>query len=292
MLDEPMARHCSWRTGGCAERFFQPADLEDLVGYLKRFGVEETLTWIGLGSNLLVRDGGLSGTVISTAKSLNNFRWLDATRIVIECGVPCAKVAREVARKRLTGGSFLAGIPGTIGGALAMNAGAFGRETWMLVESVTLVDEHGLVSSRDKDHFEVSYRCVDLPAEHWFVKCVLRFSPTTSDSEEQDIRDLLAKRNASQPTGKASCGSVFKNPPGDFAGRLIEEAGLKGVRQGGCHVSTKHANFIINDEDANATDIEALIREIQRRVAENSGIALEPEVRIVGRRKTSVGSVN
>lgn len=281
---EPMSRHCSWRTGGSAERFFEPADISDLVDYLKQIERTEAVTWIGLGSNVLIRDGGLPGTVISTARTLNGFEWLGDRRLYAECGAPCAKVAKEAAKKAFSGPEFLAGIPGTIGGALVMNAGAFGREIWTLVESVKLVSRDGGIHHYDRSRFTASYRHVDVPADHWFVSAVLRFDATASVASADEIRELLGRRNASQPTGQASCGSVFKNPPGDFAGRLIEEAGMKGARFGGCCVSDKHANFIINDAAASAADIEALITEVRRTVARKFGVTLEPEVRIIGRR--------
>lgn len=280
--DEPMSRHCSWRTGGTAERYFEPADIDDLVDYLAQIGPDEPLTWIGLGSNVLIRDGGIEGTVIATTQAMNAWRWLDPVRLYVESGVACAKVAKEATRQDLGGGSFLGGIPGTIGGALAMNAGAFGREIWMLVESVELLDRGGRRLRVDRERFSTSYRSVAMPAEHWFISAVLRFDPHAA-AEERDVRELLGERNASQPTGQASCGSVFKNPPGDFAGRLIEAAGLKGSRRGGCHVSDKHANFIINDAAASAADIEQLMLDVQALVAEKFGQQLEPEVRIIGR---------
>ncbi len=282
-LEEPMSRHCSWRTGGSAERFFEPADIDDLSAYFKQTSETELITWLGLGSNVLVRDGGVAGTVISTAKTCNNFGWLDATHLNVECGTSCAKVAKEAARMELGGGGFLAGIPGTIGGALAMNAGAFGREIWMLVDSVELIRRDGEVSRYDQSHFSHSYRHVEVPTDHWFVTAVLHFEARGAGDGSNEIREFLAQRNASQPTGRASCGSVFKNPPGDFAGRLIDEAGLKGMRAGGCYVSNKHANFIINDNDASAEDIEVLIAEVQASVERKFGVNLEPEVRIIGR---------
>jgi UDP-N-acetylmuramate dehydrogenase len=288
LADEPMSRHCSWRTGGKAERFFEPADIDDLVDFLHQVDRSEPLTWIGLGSNVLVRDGGIDGTVVATPRTMNTWRWLDAARLYVECGVACAKVAKEAFRQQLGGGSFLGGIPGTIGGALAMNAGAFGREIWMLVESVELLDRDGERQLVDRQRFTTAYRSVDVPAEHWFVSTVLRFDPEPA-AEERDVRALLGERNASQPTGQASCGSVFKNPPGDFAGRLIEAAGLKGSRRGGCHVSDKHANFIINDAAASAADIERLMLDVQAAVAQKFGQQLEPEVRIVGRPGTRPG---
>ncbi len=280
---EPMSKHCSWRAGGSAERFFEPADMRDLIAYLGQVESSEVITWIGLGSNVLIRDGGLPGTVISTAKSLSSFEWLDARRLNVECGTPCAKIAKEAAKMQLGGGGFLAGIPGTIGGALAMNAGAFGREMWMLVESVEMVRRDGVIAHYDRSQISASYRRVDIPENHWFVRAILHFDAALVADSESEIRVLLGQRSASQPTGRASCGSVFKNPPGDFAGRLIEEAGLKGARAGGCFVSNKHANFIINDDGASAADIEALIQEVQQSVAKKFGVKLEPEVRILGR---------
>ena len=279
---EPMSRHCSWRTGGTAERFFEPADASDLIEYLRHTDKNESITWIGLGSNVLIRDGGLEGTVISTTKTLNDFRWLNSNTLYVECGTPCAKVAKEAVKMNAAGGAFLAGIPGSIGGALAMNAGAFGAEIWMLVDSVQLVARDGATSERLKSSFETSYRSVDLPTDHWFISAVLRFEQNTEKFGDSEIRELLTRRNAAQPTGKASCGSVFKNPPGDYAGRLIEDAGLKGRRRGGCCVSDKHANFIVNDGRATAADIESLILEVQKTVSEKFDSKLEPEVRIIG----------
>jgi len=285
---EPMSRHCSWRTGGPAERYFEPADLDDLIEYLRNVGENEQITWIGLGSNVLIRDGGVNGTVISTTKTLNKFRWLTSNTLYVECGTPCAKVAKEAVRMNVAGGAFLAGIPGSIGGALAMNAGAFGSEIWMLVDNVQLIGRDGTANEEPSANFETSYRYVDLEPDRWFLSAVLRFEKNTEQFGDKEIRALLTRRNETQPTGKASCGSVFKNPPNDFAGRLIENAGLKGTRRGGCCVSDKHANFIVNDKSATAADIEALILDVQQKVSEQFNIKLEPEVRIIGHVPASV----
>lgn len=277
---EPMARHCTWRAGGPAERLFEPADLPDLVTYLKAAPPSEPLTLVGFGSNLLVRDGGIAGTVILTAGVFDQWRWLDERRLVVGAGVACAKVARQAARRQLGGGEFLGGIPGTIGGALAMNAGAFGHEIWSLVEAVETIDRRGVVQSRPAAGFRADYRRVDGLNEEWFVSGTLHFA--SDDGGASTVRDLLARRNASQPIGLPSCGSVFKNPPGDFAGRLIEAAGCKGRRRGGAYVSPKHANFIINDGTASAADIEGLMLDVQQAVAAHSGQRLDTEVRILG----------
>lgn len=279
---ESMARHCSWRAGGAAARWFEPADLDDLLRFLQAMPADEPMLWIGLGSNLLVRDGGWQGTVISTGGGLARTAWRDERVLHAGCGVACAKVARLAARAGLGGGEFLAGIPGTIGGALAMNAGAFGGEIWPLVVAVETVDRAGTLRRRAAAEYHASYRQVAGPEHEWFVGAELRFEPDADQGAAARIRQLLARRNETQPLGLPSCGSTFKNPPGDFAGRLIEAAGMKGARRGGAYVSPKHANFIINDGTATAADIEGLMDDVRTRVLEMAGIRLEHEVRIVG----------
>lgn len=282
LQDELMSRHTSWRVGGPADRYFEPADIGDLGTFLASLPVGESLLWIGLGSNLLVRDGGVRGTVINTS-GLSALNWLGDGRLRAEAGVPCAKVARTCARGGFTGAEFLCGIPGSMGGALAMNAGAFGGETWSIVERAETIDRGGNLHTRTRADFSIGYREVHLPvAEEWFVAAVLTVQPDAHGGGEDRIRALLARRAATQPTGQPSCGSVFRNPPDDFAGRLIEAAGLKGRRIGGAFVSEKHANFIITEEGACARDLEALINLVQDEVERRNGIRLVPEVRIVG----------
>jgi UDP-N-acetylmuramate dehydrogenase len=284
LLDEPMARHTSWRAGGRARRFFVPADAEDLECFLRATPSEEPLLWVGLGSNLLVRDGGLSGTVISTAR-LNACRFIDERVIVAEAGASCARIARLAAGLGLTGAEFLAGIPGTLGGALCMNAGAFGGETWRLVGSVETIDRQGRRRRRERPDFEVGYREVRGPADEWYLAAELVLAPDPGGGGIDRIKALLGRRAGTQPMGQPSCGSVFQNPPGDHAARLIEGAGLKGFSIGNAVVSERHANFIVNRGGATATDIEALIEHVQRTVAEVHGLWLKPEVRIVGEAK-------
>lgn len=293
--DEPLSKHCSWRTGGRAEYFFEPADLDDLIEVIGQFA-HRKITWLGLGSNVLIRDGGLDGLVVSTAKGLNKLAWLADGVMRVDCGVACAKVAKESVRKGYEGAEFLAGIPGTIGGALAMNAGAFGGETWDLVARAQVLGVDGELDTVEPGHFSTGYRHVGLPEGHWFVSADLMFrqkhpdgleepEPLNSDGAKtgQDrIKSLLAERGDTQPTGVASCGSVFKNPEDDFAGRLIEQTGLKGFRLGRCAVSAKHANFIVNEENATADEIETLIKYVQSHVLQEVGVFLEPEVRIIG----------
>ncbi len=282
--DEPMARHTSWRTGGTARCFYEPADIADLSAFLRRLPPDEPVFWIGLGSNLLVRDGGLPGTVIATAARLKRLERDGPERVRAEAGVPCAVFARFCARHGLLGAEFLAGIPGTMGGALAMNAGAFGGETWEWVAAVETVDRHGEVRVRSPRDFRVGYRSVAGPQGEWFLAAHLRLAPGEARAGSTRIRELLARRGAAQPTGQASCGSVFRNPPGDHAARLIEAAGLKGTCVGGACVSVEHANFIVNTGNAGAADIEALIRHVADTVARTQGVSLELEVRVVGDR--------
>lgn len=281
-FNEPMARHTSWRTGGAAKQFFQPADLEDLCGFLAALDPDEPLLWLGLGSNLLVRDGGFNGTVIFTLGALTELDWPVSDRLTAGAGVTCAKVARRAAQAGMSGVEFLAGIPGTLGGALAMNAGAFGGETWPQVASVVTVDRAGQLHARMPDEFEIGYRHVQGPAGEWFVAATLQLTPGDTEKSQQAIRELLARRGESQPIQQYSCGSVFTNPPDDHAARLIEQSGLKGLTSGGAEVSQKHANFIINTGQATAGDIEGLIKQVQDRVEQQHGVRLETEVRIVG----------
>ena len=281
--EEPMSRHTSWRVGGPAELFFRPASIDDLAAMLVATPPEVPVFWSGLGSNLLVRDAGIRGLVINTTGLLSEVRRIDELRLEAGAGVPCTVLARHCVRYRLGPAEFFAGIPGTVGGALAMNAGAFGGETWDFVESVTTIDRAGKVHRREPADFAVAYRSVQGPPGEWFLAAVLRFSADPEASRER-VQALMERRKQTQPLGLPSCGSVFRNPPGDFAARLIEAAGLKGHRIGGAEVSPKHANFIINTGEATAADIEALIDHVARRVAEVHGVVLQHEVRIVGER--------
>lgn len=284
---EPLARYTTWRVGGPADRLYRPADVADLAAFLATLPPEEPLFWLGLGSNLLVRDGGIRGTVVVTAGLL---RGLDLTAdggVRAEAGVACAKLARFAGGAGLTGAEFMAGIPGTVGGALAMNAGAFGGETWPLVRRVEVIARNGARRTRGPEDYRIGYRSVAGPAGEWFLAAEFALHPGSGSQAGERIRELLRRRGATQPTGQASCGSVFRNPPGDHAGRLIEACGLKGARIGAAEVSPKHANFIINTGGARAADIEALMARVQVVVAERCGVRLESEVRVVGEREES-----
>jgi UDP-N-acetylmuramate dehydrogenase len=277
-----MSAHTSWRVGGPAERFYQPADLDDLALFLAGLPEDEPLLWLGLGSNLLVRDGGIRGTVVFTLGALDELHRVGEQGLYAGAGVTCAKVARAAARAGLIGAEFLAGIPGTLGGALAMNAGAFGGETWSLVASVETLDRHGVRHRRTPEDFQLGYRSVESARAEWFVGAELVLAPGDVIAAQARIKELLARRGATQPIQLPSCGSVFRNPVGDHAARLIETAGLKGLRHGDAQVSEKHANFIVNLGAATAADIEALIHEIQERVQAAHGVRLQTEVRMVG----------
>jgi len=279
---EPMSRHTSWRVGGPADSLYIPADLNDLVAFLKQLPANEPLHWMGLGSNLLVRDGGVRGTVVMTSGALNGLSLLSESMVRAEAGVASAKVARYSTDHHLIGAEFLAGIPGTIGGALAMNAGAFGGETWNIVHAVETLDRHGELRVRLAADYDVGYRHVAGPAGEWFVAAHFRLLRDEHRQGKALIKSLLAKRGATQPTQLPNAGSVFKNPPGDYAARLIEAAGLKGTREGGASVSDMHANFIVNQGAATAADIERLIARVQTEVLKKSGVQLEPEVRVMG----------
>ncbi|WP_338034820.1 UDP-N-acetylmuramate dehydrogenase [Lamprobacter modestohalophilus] len=281
-LNEPLARYTSWRVGGPAQRLYRPADAQDLAAFLTRLDADEPLFWLGLGSNLLISDAGLAGTVIHTQGCLNGISQLPDHAIRVEAGASCAKVARFASRQGLVGAEFLAGIPGTMGGALAMNAGAWGGETWPLVRGVRTIDRQGQIRELGSADFRYGYRQVMGPEGEWFLGADLVLEPGDTEAAQARIRELLDRRAATQPTGVPSCGSVFRNPAGDHAARLIEAAGLKGRRIGGAEVSPKHANFIINLGDATASDIAALIALVQDEVERSSGIRLQPEVRRLG----------
>ncbi len=283
----PMNKYTSWRAGGVAERMYQPANLGDLLVFLRGLPADEPLYAVGLGSNLLVRDGGLRGTVLLMHGALRELRLESDGRLYAEAGVPGAKLARFAALHNLSGAAFFAGIPGTVGGMLAMNAGCYGSEIWDVVKRVQVVSRSGELRERTAADYEIGYRRVALRerSEEWFTAAWLHLPSGDGKVVREEIRALLSKRIASQPLNLPNAGSVFRNPPGDYAARMIESCGLKGRQIGGARVSEKHANFIVNVGDATATDIENLINEVQAAVEEKTGIRLHPEVRIIGEAK-------
>lgn len=312
LLNADMSGYTSWRAGGKADRLYTPVDLADLCAFLKTLKRDEPVHFIGLGSNLLVRDAGLRGTVIhlhgalrridleqrktnGSANTNTNANNSAFGVIFAEAGVSSPKLARFAAKHDLVSAEFFAGIPGTVGGALAMNAGCYGHETWEFVTQVLTVNRCGEVKRRSPKDYRVSYRHVEADTalteelnatcDEWFVGAWFRFPRGDGAKSRLDIKQLLEQRIASQPLSQPNAGSVFRNPPGDFAARLIEACGLKGKKRGGAQISEKHANFIINQGDARATDIEGLIELIQARVDEKFGIRLQREVRIVGEKQ-------
>ena len=299
-MNESMKKYTSWRAGGKAERLYIPADLSDLIQFIRDLPEDESVHVVGLGSNLLVRDGGMRGTVVVLHARLNDLRLEQQNKesglIYAGAGVACAKVARFAARHHLTGAEFMAGIPGTVGGALAMNAGCYDAETWEIVERVRTLTRAANLREQVPEAYEISYRHVTLkPAarvgdvktgnltdEEWFVGGWLRLETGEDSASRKKIKELLARRINSQPLSLPNAGSVFRNPPGDHAARLIESCGLKGFFIGGAMVSPKHANFIVNTGNAAAADIEAVIIAVRNTVKEQTGIELEQEVRIIG----------
>ena len=281
--NEPMAKHTSWRVGGPADLYFEPASVAAVSEILRSLPAAEPVTWVGQGSNLLVRDGGIRGAVICTARLPRELTRLDERRVRAGAGLACTSLARRCVRWQLGPAAFFAGIPGTVGGALAMNAGAFGGETWDKVETVTTIDRSGELKERPRADYRTGYRTVEGPRDEWFVAANFRFDPDR-ETQASAIKDMVQRRGALQPLDKPSAGSVFRNPQGAFAGELIEQAGLKGMRIGDAMIADKHANFILNLGAASAGDIEALIERVQEEVARVSGVRLEPEVRIVGER--------
>lgn len=299
-MNEPMKKYTSWRAGGRAERVYMPADLADLALFLRELPQDEPVHMVGLGSNLLVRDGGVQGTVVILHARLNDLRLEqqnnDGGLIYAEAGVACAKVARFAALHNLAGAEFLAGIPGTVGGALAMNAGCYDTETWEIAEQVQTLSRAGQLRKRPLEDYQIGYRYValkpetrikdqNLLSEEWFAGGWFRLVSGEDAVSRKKIKELLTRRINSQPLNLPNAGSVFRNPLGDRAARLIESCGLKGFCIGGAMISLKHANFIVNTGDATAADIEAVIEAVRKTVKKQTGVELEQEVRIIGASK-------
>ncbi len=282
----PLAKHTSWRAGGRADTLYVPADRDDLAVFLRQLPAAEPLTVIGLGSNTLVRDHGIRGSVVLMHNPGAALAVSDSM-IYADAGVASPKLARFAAMRGCADAEFLAGVPGTVGGALAMNAGCYGGETWRHVARVEVATRAGEFVVRTPADYAIGYRSVrrtdGVPADDVFTAAWFRFPAGESSAARARIRELLARRIATQPLSLPNAGSVFRNPPGDHAARLIESCGLKGHAIGGAQVSPKHANFIVNPRGAaKAADIEALIGLVRATVRAQTGVDLEPEVRIIG----------
>lgn len=281
--NELLSRHTSWRVGGPARTFFEPADREDLITFVRALPADEPLLWLGLGSNLLVRDGGFAGTVIHLHGALDALRLESEQIIFVEAGTHCARLAKFAKDEKLAGLGFMAGIPGTVGGALAMNAGAWGGETWPAVSEAEIIRRDGGTEWLPAGDFRFAYREVAAPQRAiGFIAARFNVTADVDGSHERYTRESLAKRKATQPVGKPSAGSTFRNPPGDHAARLIESCGLKGHRIGGATVSAQHANFVLTEDGARAADVEQLIAHLRETVKAKTGIELYAEVKIVG----------
>lgn len=282
LKNEPLARYTSWRVGGKADQLFIADSVEDLQAFLHTLPAKEPVHFIGLGSNLLVRDGGVRGTVIVMHQALSELH-MDGECVYADAGVTCGKLARFSANQAKQGAEFMAGIPGTVGGALAMNAGCYGSETWDIVDQVKTIDLAGEIHIRDKNEYVATYRHVQFPkADEWFLGAWFGLQAGDAKESTQKIKQLLATRLASQPLNMPSAGSTFRNPEGNYAARLIEECGLKGYIIGGAQVSEKHANFIVNVGNATALDIELLIKHVKEVVLAQRGVVLQQEVRVIG----------
>ena len=282
LMNESMARYNSWRIGGKADRLYIPSSLDDLSAFLQSLDAEEPVNFVGLGSNLLVRDDGVRGTVVVLHNALNRLQ-MEGNLIYADAGVTCAKLARFTAKQAKQGGEFWAGIPGTVGGALSMNAGCHGGETWDSVHRVLTIDLKGTVHERNATEFVVAYRHVEMPVvNEWYVGAWFNLAVGDPEVSEQKIKNLLAKRLETQPLNLPNAGSTFRNPEGDYAARLVEACGLKGHIIGGAQISEKHANFIVNLGNATAHDIEQLIDLMRDQVKEKFGISLQQEVHVLG----------
>ena len=283
LFNEPLSKYTSWKVGGPADTFFAPDNRDELSQFLKS-NHDKPITWLGNGTNVLVRDGGIRGSVISTKKSLNKIKMEAENSCRVEAGASCMDLALFAEKNQLGPAAFFSGIPGSIGGALTMNAGSFGMETWDLVKEVEVINEKGDISFIEKESFDIAYRTVTFPFRLWFLSCSMFLS-----SDEETTKDNLIKlrnqRIKTQPISEDTCGSVFKNPPGNFAGALIERSGLKGFKIGSASISEQHANFIVNEGGATARDIENLINHTRQVVKKNYDIDLQPEVRIMGEKK-------
>ncbi len=285
-FDVPLARYTSWHIGGLAKQYFRPQNFTDLSNFLATLPPTEELFWLGLGSNVLIADAGFAGTVIHTAKMAAEISLISADAagllIQVDAGVSCAKIAKFAAKHQVVGAEFFAGIPGTMGGALAMNAGAFGSETWQHVVAVDVINRRGEIKRRYPYEYTVDYRSIIGHNDEWFIAAQLRFLPGDQQQADAKIKELLTRRNATQPIGLPSCGSVFRNPAGKYAAELIEASKLKGRKIGNAEVSTKHANFIINLGNATAADVATLITLVQQQVYEDHGVELIKEVKFIG----------
>ncbi|MCF6766451.1 UDP-N-acetylmuramate dehydrogenase [Thiotrichales bacterium 19S3-7] len=279
----PLKHLNTWRIGGKARYLYQPDSVGDLSKFLNSNTQNLPVVALGLGSNVLLYDGLINAIFVLFRNRLKHYQIdSDQQTITVGCGMPCPTVARKAFKNGFNNLNFLAGIPGTIGGALKMNAGAFGGEIWPEVVSVVIINKKGELSHRENGDIVYGYRSLKSDFDGYFVEATLKLGNTREKNAETSLKKLLEKRKEVQPVELASCGSVFKNPKGDFAARLIDECALKNYRVGDALISPKHANFIINQGNAKFSDVIGLMQYIYEQVDKKFAIALEPEVQIIG----------
>ena len=281
--EEPLSRHTTFRVGGPAEYLVTPqiAQIPQVVELCRRYDLP--LTVIGNGSNLLIADGGLRGVVMEIGKAASGIRVIDEEDLAVSAGSLLSETAAFAAREGLAGMEFAAGIPGSLGGAVVMNAGAYGGEMKDILSGVRVLTQRGEIRVRPADELELSYRHSRMMDERDIVlEARLNLTQDSTAVIRARMEELRKKRVEKQPLEYPSAGSTFKRPEGYFAGKLIEDAGLRGFRVGDAQVSEKHCGFVINRGAATAAQILELMQEVQRRVREHSGVDLEPEVRLLG----------
>lgn len=282
LVREPMSRHTTFRTGGPADLLVQP-EAEQIAPILEVCRNEE-IQWtvIGNGSNLLVGDGGIRGVVLEIGKQMSDIV-IEGTMITAGAGAMLSSIASRAAAAELTGMEFASGIPGSLGGAVVMNAGAYGGEMKDILQKVTVLTPDGTVQTLSVEELELSYRHSIIPEKGYLViSAILELQPGNADEIQSIMDDLKEKRVSKQPLEYPSAGSTFKRPEGYFAGKLIQDAGLRGFRVGGAQVSEKHCGFIINRDQATSTDICQLMQQVSEIVYEKFGVRLEPEVKKIG----------
>ena len=278
--DVSLKDYNTWKIGGKAEYFFEPSDIKDLKLFLELLQ-NTPITFLGNGSNVLIRDGGISGCVICLKNTLNNY-FVKDEEYIFEAGLSCMKMAQITARENYEGLEHLCGIPGSLGGALAMNAGCYGGNIWDHVLTVSLINNDGEIIKKNKNDFIIGYRNTSLKENNFFISAVFKLRKNKLKNSLEKIKEFLQDRRSKQPTGLLSCGSVFKNPKNLYAAKLIESIGLKGYKIGGACISEKHANFIISDKSTKSIDIEKLINFTQKEVFKKKEVILETEVKFIG----------
>lgn len=277
-----LSSYTTWKIGGPAEYFYYPTDLNDLIYFFKIWS-KNKITVLGRGSNVLIRDGGINGLVICLDNNLNRLAMVNHNVIYAEAGITLADLVNHCTNLGMADAAFMVGIPGTLGGALRMNAGSYSSQIWDYVESVVTINDYGILTNRAAKEFTYYYRGIfGLNINEWFVAAKLKFEITSREKALSIAKNNLQKRKQSQPLDFPNCGSVFRNPPNLYAAKLIEDAGLKGKTIGGAKVSEKHANFIVNFDQATSCDVERLMELIINQVEKNYKITLIPEVQILG----------